>query len=326
MKKAKLLNQKKEVLAEFVLPESLYDVPLNRFIDFLVECRPLVQDVDNAKYLQTLIMAVSSFYGIDSKVLLKSASGINEIEKQSVGASLSSLFTYATKLIADFKPSFSSEKRGFKFTYLNEEYTILPILNQSIPGEFILPELSVIEVIEVVELSRVRETTVKTRADPDGKLKRRLNKMLEEKIKSLGSKPQNEDLKAIQDVQDKLYKEEIESRGDPDGSLLYTFYLKTLAILAKKEGEELPFEDSKREIFIQDRAYYFQNINAGIALDADFFLTNILPYLGAEHPAGGFLKNQSFGLVVAMLLKKENNLKKVYSTPSKFSKRLAGVK
>lgn len=60
--------------------------------------------------------------------------------------------------------------------------------------------------------------------------------------------------------------------GDPKGELWFTEYLHILAILARKEGEQLPLDDAERISFISDRAAHFMDIPADIALDVDFFL------------------------------------------------------
>lgn len=60
--------------------------------------------------------------------------------------------------------------------------------------------------------------------------------------------------------------------GDPKGELWFTEYLHILAILARKEGEQLPLDDAERLAFISNRAAHFMDIPADIALDVDFFL------------------------------------------------------
>ncbi|MFK5282066.1 hypothetical protein ACI3PL_21160, partial [Lacticaseibacillus paracasei] len=47
---------------------------------------------------------------------------------------------------------------------------------------------------------------------------------------------------------------ETDRAGDPDGSLLYSMFLRTVAILCRKDGEQMPFEDAEREVWINQRA------------------------------------------------------------------------
>jgi hypothetical protein len=64
----------------------------------------------------------------------------------------------------------------------------------------------------------------------------------------------------------------VSQNGDPDGSLWFTEYLQILAILARKEGEQLPLDDAERLAFIEARSAHFLDIPVDIALDVDFFL------------------------------------------------------
>lgn len=89
------------------------------------------------------------------------------------------------------------------------------------------------------------------------------------------------------------------AQGDPDGNHLYAYYLKLLAVLARKEGEQLPYSDSECAAFIEVRAVHFQEIDAGTALDVDFFLAIQMPPSDQNRTAVGCLSNRLFGLVHA---------------------------
>lgn len=87
--------------------------------------------------------------------------------------------------------------------------------------------------------------------------------------------------------------------GDPDGTYLYTYYLQLLAALARKEGEKLPYSDSECADFIERRTVHFQEIDAGTALDVDFFLAMQMQPSDKTRTAVGCLSNLVFALVHA---------------------------
>lgn len=88
-------------------------------------------------------------------------------------------------------------------------------------------------------------------------------------------------------------------QGDPDGTYLYSYHLQLLAALARKEGEKLPYSDSECSDFIESRAVHFQEIDAGTALDVDFFLAMRMPPSEQTRTAVGCLSNRLFALVHA---------------------------
>jgi hypothetical protein len=87
--------------------------------------------------------------------------------------------------------------------------------------------------------------------------------------------------------------------GDPEGAYLYTYYVQLLAALARKEGEKLPHSDSECAAFIEGRMVHFQEIDAGTALDVDFFLAMRMPPYETTRTAVGCLSNRLFALVHA---------------------------
>jgi hypothetical protein len=324
MKQAQILKPDKTPLLEFDIPGSLHDVPLPRFIDFIVESRSLSNESETTAIV-TMTKAVAAFYNISTQTLFDAAAGLNT-DAESFAGSVSSLYAYATRLIADFTPKLSTTPGGRSFTYKGDKYTIPAILEQAIAGEFILPDLTVGEVIEVSELSRFREQTMTVRADRDGALKVKFDKMVNERIAALGSKPTTDELNAIDEARRQMYREQVETDGDPDGSLMFTYYLKLLAALTRRDGENLPVEDSTREHWLQSRAAQFQEIDAATALDVDFFLTDISQSYDNGRRVGGFLKSRCFAVVAATRLKSAKRLNGRRNTRKKFSKKSAGVK
>jgi len=321
MKRAKILKPDKQVLIEFDLPSNLSDVQLSRFVDFLVESR-LLSNIEEGAAIVAMTKAVSAFYGIDLNVLTKAAAGVGS-NTDSYEGSVRQLYAYAVKLISEFKPTTATQGGQF-FTYKGEDYFIPAIVEQAIKGEYILPDLSVGEVIEVAEMARFREQTMTARADPNGSLKVKFDKMVSEKIGN--TKKSDAELKAIESAGNEMYREKVEADGDPDGSLMFTYYLKLLAALTRRKDETLPVEDSTREHWLQSRATHFQQIDAATVLNVDFFLTNTLQSSKNGLRVGGFLKNLSFAVVVEMLLRSGRHLSGQRHTAKKSLKRSAGGK
>lgn len=299
---------------EFDIPSTLKELPLNRFIDFLVECRKMDEDADNAaEYVCKAVQAFTGFPIADviyAEFESYSADGILD--------SVSRIFSYALGLIGNAKGSLMTAQNAV-FKYKDEEYRIPVILQQAIAGEVILPGLSTIEVIEVAEVHRFKKQVTENRGDPDGKLRKKIRGMFEESVKEFGD-PEGK----IAKRQAGFEANELEKAGDPDGSLLFTTYLKTLAILSRKEGESLPVNDADREAWIQNRASHFSEIDAGTALDIDFFLTSFLPNYEAGRLVAGFLRGQSFAATAATLLKKGKRSTGRKDTAKKSLRRSAG--
>ena len=87
---------------------------------------------------------------------------------------------------------------------------------------------------------------------------------------------------------------------DVDGSHLYSYYLHLMGVLCRKEGERLPVGESDVNRFVEERAAHFTGIDAGTALDVDFFLASLTPPFARTLAAVGFLSNHVFGLVQAI--------------------------
>lgn len=74
----------------------------------------------------------------------------------------------------------------------------------------------------------------------------------------------------------RVVRNRIATEGDEEGSLWFSEYCNLLAVLLRREGERLPIDDRQRMVFIDDRTVELQGIDAGTALDVDFFLTHCL--------------------------------------------------
>ena len=296
---------------EFSIPENLSELKLSALVDFLV-CTRSIDRNDPASALVSMAGAVSAFYGIGIDSILQSDSQIDSTAIQTV----SQLFGYATNVISNFKPQLY-ENGNHVFEYNGEKYFCPIIKDLAISGEKELPALTVMEVVEVAEVNRWKVQATSIAGDPDGKLKKRV-------FDAAGitdmSTPE------LQKAAAQVYVSEVEAAGDPDGSLLYSYYLRTIAILCKKEGEQLPLQDSQREAWIQQRAFELQGIDAATALNMDFFLTSFSKSSGQSLGAVGFLRNQCFAAVAAIQLKKGKHTNGQSRRARRLLKRSAGSK
>ncbi len=261
--------------------------------------------------------AVSDFLGIDLQTVLTASAGVFNASEDAYTGAVSNLYGYIVKLIKQFKPQIKTSISE-AFEYRGEKYFVPGIVRQAIEGEFTLPDLSVAEVIEVAEIARFKQYVTAQRGDKDGTLRKRINDLAGDEIKANQGKDPGGKIAA---AADKVYRMEVERAGDPNGSLAFTYYLQTLAVLCRRKDEQLPFEDSIREQWIQNRASYFQDIDAATAMEADFFLTSTLPYSEERPRAVGFLKNLSFVVVAATQLKKGKRSTGRFRTRKKRSKR-----
>lgn len=257
--RGKLQDNAGNVIAEFDIPSSLYDVPLNRYVDFLVEVGKSTPE--NAILQHT--KAVSAFYGVD---LLSLLNGVYNTEKEKTDfemATVSQLHGYAAGLIDKHisgmfaNPKVSTYEPFFQFN--GQTFGIPKMLTDVMSsGTANLPGLSVIESIEAMEANRLFET---------------------------------------------------QQDNDEDGSLLFTKYLTLLAVLCRKDGETLPVDEVEREQFISDRVALFggsngEIINAGTAIDVDFFLTPFSGRYSKNNPVFSSLYLQSLKIAALVTLRR----------------------
>lgn len=122
---------------------------------------------------------------------------------------------------------------------------------------------------------------------------------------------------------------------DPEGSHLYSYYLRLIAVICRKEGERFPIFDHDVTRFIDERVAVFsgktsgQVISAGIALDIDFFLAAIMRDSKQTRTYIGFLINRAIDLVRLIQPEGARNWKRT-TVPSKgrakSSTKLGGAK
>lgn len=258
--KGKIQNAAGDTIAEFDVPSSLYEVPLNRYIDFLIE-------VDNStpqNYLQQHAKAVSAFYGVDLSDVFNGVYQSQEEKDSFELNTVAQLHGYAANLIDKHlkmlinTPPVKVDTPYFDFQ--GERFHIPVIATKVLASglQEVLPNLTVIESIEAAEANRVFD----------------------------------------------MAHEE-----DADGSHAFAKHLKLIAILARKEGEQLPIDEVERERLIMERSNLFggQNgevINAGVALDVDFFLTAFSGRLKQTRNVTTFLYLRSLAIAALVTLKR----------------------
>ena len=302
------------IFAELDLPQSLSEVPLNRFIDFLVECRNMGDE--NQNQFMVMARAVSDFCAYPLAEMIEAQIGdVYAPEVSGLDGSVRNLFGYIANLVSTGKGELLTPDNA-GFVYEGNTYRIPVIMQQALAGEMKLPEMSVIETIEVAEIQRFKVQKTKVSGDPTGELRRRIMDIAKQESTQF---PENDERGlALMKAAEKVVNIETEKEGDPNGSLLYSMYLKMLAVICRREGEHLPFDDAQREAWINDRAVHFRRIDAQTALNVDFFLTGTLGIFDNTLPAVGFLSRQSFVLGAAMRLKSRKRSTEQEITMRKF--------
>lgn len=118
----------------------------------------------------------------------------------------------------------------------------------------------------------------------------------------------------------RLFRQAEEESQDPNGNLMYSHFLKIVATLCRKEGENLPLGDVERDNFLSERIAFFKDIDAATALDIDFFLSSLLPGSDQYPKTIGFLSRQSLKLVSETKFRKQKQLRMRKPTPGRYSK------
>ncbi len=297
--KATIKRKGGEPLAEIEIPRSLDSLPLNRFINFLVECRKFGEE-DSIPVL-VMANAISDFCDYPLAEIIQAEVGdITGKNAAGLDGTITQIFGFISQMVMNAKGE-PVDPENAVFEYEGERFRIPVAMQQALAGEYTLPTFTVIEVIEAAELKRLTQNTIQQKGDPNGFLKARIMAVAASETETL---PEGDPRRVtITAAAEKLVAVETENAADPSGSLLYSMYLRLLAIICRKEGEHLPFDDAEREAWITNRAAFFRGISAKKALDVDFFLTSTLSNYENAPPAVGFLTRQSFSLAAAMQLK-----------------------
>ena len=264
--KIKLKKPDGTIIAELPMYRSLYEVPLNRYIDFIKAEEPLHDkeklEAGEVNVARVLAKCVGEFFGVPLNSVLDAHYG-NTDDIPSGG--MQSLYVWIANLVGTFKARIRTPQDCY-FDYKGERYTVPIIGVQTLSA---LPLLPVVETGQMIEAYEIR----------------------------------------------RIAKRMVETTQDPDGSGLYTYYLNLLSVLALKEGERLPYGESDVENFINARTEYFADIHggngvdAGTALDVDFFLASLMRPCEVTGAAVGTLSNHALDLV-ARIAKRGNPNKK----------------
>ena len=255
------------------LPADLTELPLNRLIDFQVEAREF--DNPDANVYAIMAKAVSAFTGYPLAEIIEAEVGdYSDADlMEGVEAALTGLFGYCSNLCANAKGRIRDTENA-SFVYMGRTFKIPVIRQLMLTGEFQLAPLSVIETVEALEINRLAELKVKGQGDPTGALRKSIMDAANAEIAD--PEMSNKEKARILGEAERRAEYEIEKAGDPDGSLMYSRYLRLLAVLCREENEKLPFDDAERQAWISERMVFFQHIDAQTALDVDFFLSSIL--------------------------------------------------
>ena len=264
--KIKLKKPDGTIIAELPMYRSLYEVPLNRYIDFVKAEEPLHDkeklEAGEVNVARVLAKCVGEFFGVPLNSVLDAHYG-NTDDVPSGG--LQSLYVWIANLVGTFHARIRTPQDCY-FDYKGERYTVPIIGVQTLSALPLLPAMDTGQMIEAYEIRRIA-------------------------------------------------KRMVETTQDPDGSGLYTYYLNLLSVLALKEGERLPYGESDVENFINQRTEYFADIHggngidAGTALDIDFFLASLMRPCEVTGAAIGTLTNHALDLV-ARIAKRGNPSKK----------------
>ena len=269
MIEGKINSRNGEVLATFGIPQTLYELPLNRYVDFIVEMGNREEDGSNT--IACISRAVSAFFGIDIDAVMRAqytADSENmEVETAHIMA-IKQLHGYAAQLIdhhlgaQTISPRINLEIQDFEF--LGKTYHLAPIGVRALSNgalETVFPPLSTIECIEGAEIQRVAETLIVDEGDPNGNhIFAKLLKLIAVFARLKGESLPNDDSQREQFIL---------SRADHFGG-----------------------SNPKNEV-----------ISAGTALDIDFFLTPFSVRYKEIPIVVSFLFHQSLGIVLEARLK-----------------------
>lgn len=281
MNQIQLKAAKGRIIATLPAYESLYQVPLSRYIDFL-KAREALDDKEKLEagevnVARVLAQSVGAFMGVPVDEVLRAEYGDFE-DVDDISKNLTSLYMWIVNLLGTFTPKIRKPEDCI-FEYKGEQYTIPTIGFQALANLPLLPDLETGEMIEAYEIKR----------------------MAQAKIQS----------------------------DDPEGSYLFTYYLRLLAVLCRKEDERFPVFESDVEVFINERLLHFQEIDAGTALDVDFFLASLMRPSVRTGAAVGFLSNRLFDLAQAHAKRRKQKPKPSiarFKEQKKLSQKLGGGK
>lgn len=204
------------------LPTTPQELKLSAYIDFLKAQESVQNPVARA------IMSISAITGVDYGEMLDAKVGNIYSSDTNLDGCLSPVFAHIYGVVGKVVPKLRTGD-DCTFEYKGEQYIIPYIQQIALSGVDIMPDISVIEAIEILETKRIAE---------------------------------------------QMEKE------DTTGSVMFSGYLRTMAVISRKEGELLPIDEAEKERFLSERMKHFQDIDCQTAFDVAFFLTSTLQVLG----------------------------------------------
>lgn len=316
---ARLKRANGEIIAEIPLPKSAADVPLSRYVSFLVEMKKF--GLEDVNPIQVMAQAVGEATGIDLGAILQAKVGEQWEQHKELDGGVRSLYGWIVNALTNYKGQ-ARTPDNFSFQYQGETYKIPYIVAAELAGGLpVLPEIETVEAVEAFETIRGFNQQIKDAGDPKGERAKRI-KQLKESITKDGDKD-GEMMREINRLE-----VETDLDGDPNGNLMFAQYLRVIAILARKEGERLPANDGDRERWIQNRMIHLQGIDTKTALDVDFFLIGLLIRSKKTPPAIGSLIPPLFALAAAIQSRpqpKGRHIKEPYRIKKKSKSGLVGV-
>lgn len=161
MIQANLRSSDGELIASIPLPESLAEMRLAQFVNFTTHA------AKEGNAIEVMLKAVSEFAEMDLEQLAKAKVGNIYTEVENLDDTLRSLYGYISNLITSFEPALRTEL-DHKFTYQGQEY-LIPIM-RTVPliTGVVLPDLSVGEAVESLEVLRTLDLVTKENGDPEG--------------------------------------------------------------------------------------------------------------------------------------------------------------
>ena len=308
-----------KAFAKVILPRSASEVQLSRYVSFLNEMKYF--DQEGANPIVVMARAVSEFFGIDFGQVARAQIGEGWEKDKDFDGGIRRLYGWAVNAVTNYKGVFRTPE-DFGFDYMGDRYEIPFTIAAELGGLPMLPNVTAAEAIEVYEAIRGFDEMKKDAGDPKKERRRRIVE-LQKAIVSGGDADGT-----LKTEADRLANE-IEIDGDPHGNLAFAQFLRMIAILCRKPGEQLPTKDGERERFIQSRMIHFQQIDAKTAIDVDFFLNSLLTRSKKTHPVVGSLILPLFALSVSTQSSRQQKDRRTiaqWRSKKKFGKGLAGAR
>lgn len=168
MIKARLKTEKGGMICELKLPESVDEMRLNHFVDFVVASRKLSEPDPEKMENPVIVMAeaLSGVSGVDLDTVLKAKIGNIYADTDGLDTTLRGCYGWVANTVAKFEPSLLV--KDFTFTHKGETFEIPAIAQSPIYHRQILPDISAGQAVSAFEMMRLSDREQKKSGDPDG--------------------------------------------------------------------------------------------------------------------------------------------------------------